>query len=1013
MTAPLKLFNIPAAYPFLESFAHGLLGAYGDEFQHLKILLPTRRACRNLRNAFLRINDGTPFILPNLIPVGDLDEDELKLHAIAAGHSAEIMAIKPAISPLRRRLLLAQLIQRIPDQNTRPEQAVALADSLARLIDTVHNEDLSFDALSNLVAAEFATHWQITLDFLEIIRVHWPKILESEGCIDPADRRNRLIKLLINIWQKDAPQSPIIAAGITGSLPSTAALLHIIAQLPRGEVILPGLDHYMDSESWAALEASHPQHVFKQLLSRMDGVSYKDVPDWPSLSFAPARPDAITARFDLLSETMRPAESCYKWARLRMRDDDARKAGLDASLTNMHLMQAKTEQEEAEKISLILRETLEHPRKTAIVVTPDRALARRIGAAMRRWDIQLDDSAGTPMHYTRIGSWLQSSALFLIENMRPLPFLNFLHHQLASCGCEDHYIADIASLFDRHILRGAAPATGYDGLYARIDKRLKEERINAEIADKCRGFLDHLQSLTAPLHTLCQDGKHDFIAWLNAHIETAENLAAQPDKDGAMRLWCGEDGEEIALFLSELKRQAYNLPKMDGESYLAILIQLMRGMSVRPLYGTHPRLQVLGQLEARMIHADVMILAGLNEGTWPSDPGHDPWMSRPMRSDFGLPSLEQAIGQAAHDFVQCFTGTDVYLTRAERKDGAPTVTSRWLLRLNAVLQALGREVEDLTFRPVEDWHSALMRHDDITTPISRPEPRPPVSARPTSLAVTSIGRWMRDPYSLYASHILRLQKLNPVEEDASALDQGNFIHKVLEEFTRQYPDTLPGDAADKILALAEEIKQDWPEVQNIPNFWWPRCARALTWFVEHEQNWRKAGNRPSAIESTGQIDWVGFTLRATADRIDSTAFGEKIIIDYKTGTPPSKQDMVAGWEPQLPLEALIVQKDGFSGVSGQVKDLQIWRVTGGTPAGNIHSHDDLMDAALSAAEDGLTQLIKAFESAETPYYSLPNPAGAPDENRQDYAHLARVAEWELGVAAPKAAQSVKGANDGQ
>ncbi len=1012
MTAPLSLYNIPAAYPFLDSFAHGLLAEYANDpaaFQSLKILLPTRRTCRNLRNAFLRINDGAPFILPNLIPVGDLDEDELKLHAIAAGHSADIMAIKPAISPLRRRLLLAQLIQRIPDQNTRPEQAVALADSLARLIDTVHNEDLSFEALNNLVAAEFAEHWQITLDFLEIIRIHWPKILQAEGCIDPADRRNRLIKLLISIWEKEPPQSPIIAAGITGSLPSTAALLHKIAALPQGQVILPGLDSYMDSESWAALDATHPQHVFHQLLSRMGGVSYKDIPNWPALRAAPKRSAAIERRFDVLSETMRPAESCYKWAALRMRGDDARKTGLEESLENIHLVQAKTEQEEAEKISLILRETLEHPQKTAIVVTPDRALARRIGAAMRRWDIQLDDSAGTPMHYTRIGSWLQSSAVFLVENLRPLPFLNFLHHQLASCGCEDHYIADIASLFDRHIMRGAAPSGGYDGLRARIQKRLKEEKINDDIAEKCAAFLNHLQSLTAPLYDLAQSGKHDFIAWLNAHIETAENLAAQPEKTGAERLWCGEDGEEIAVFLSELKRQAYNLPDMDGESYLAILVQLMRGMSVRPLYGTHPRLQVLGQLEARMIHADVMILAGLNEGTWPADPGHDPWMSRPMRSDFGLPSLEQAIGQAAHDFVQCFTGQSVYLTRAERKDGAPTVTSRWLLRLNAVLQALGRNIEELSFTEVDAWHAALMRQDGDARPVSRPEPRPPASARPTSLAVTSIGRWMRDPYSLYASHILRLQKLNPVEEDASALDQGNFIHKVLEEFTKAHRDTLPGDAADQILALAEEIKKDWPEVQNIPNFWWPRCARALTWFVDHEQGWRKSGHRPKVIESEGKIDWDGFALRATADRIDNTALGDKIIIDYKTGTPPSKQDMVAGWEPQLPLEALIVQNGGWEGAEGRVSDLQIWRVTGGTPAGEIHTHEKIFDAALGAAEDGLSKLIKAFESAETPYYSLPNPAAAPDKNRQDYAHLARVAEWELGIAAPKA---VRGEQNG-
>lgn len=1008
-----KVYNIPAALPFLESFARGLLHRFENDvlaLRQVKVLLPTRRACRNLRNAFLRINDGAPFILPQLIPIGDLDEDELKLSAIAIGKIDDILAIKPAISPLRRRLLLAQLVQRIPNHQTRPEQAVALADSLARLIDNVHNEDLSFDALSKLVAEEFAEHWQITLDFLEIIRVHWPAILAEEGCLDPADRRNRLIKLLIQIWSDTPPQHSVIAAGITGSLPSTAALLNAVANLPRGEVILPGLDTHMDSASWESLDDTHPQSVFHKLL-RVMGLSYKDVALWGECTHSDNRPAHIENRFVLASEMMRPAETCGQWAQISAPHNSVLKARLGAALDDIHLITAKTEQEEAEKISLILRKTLQDPKKTAIVVTPDRALARRIGAAMRRWDIQLDDSAGTPMHYTRIGSWLQTCAAFMVERLRPLHFLNFMHHQLAACGMEDKHIANMASFFDLHIMRGAAPQSGFDGLKTRIDAKRKRdveedkkrETISDEMANKCHEFIDMLAEKSAPFYDLVESGKHDFVDWLNAHITVAESLAAQPEKSGAERLWSGEDGEEIALFLSELKRQVYNLPKIDGESYLAILVQLMRALSVRPLYGTHPRLQILGQLEARMIHADVMILAGLNEGTWPADPGHDPWMSRPMRSEFGLPPLEQSIGQAAHDFVQCFTAPQLYFSRADRKDGAPTVSSRWLLRLNAVMQAMDRDIEELRFDDVNHWHDALMAQDSaaLQGPCARPEPRPPASARPKNLAVTSIGKWMRDPYSIYARYILRLNKLRPIEEDASVLDQGQFLHKVLEEFEKAHPDVMPGDAETKILALAEQIKADWPEAQNIPSFWWPRLERGLNWFINHETNWRKAGNRPWQIETTGQILWHGFTLRATADRIDNTPHGDKIIIDYKTGGAPAPKDMHAGFEPQLPLEAVILKHKGFSDKADQTSDVQFWRITGGTPPAEIKSMHKDVERFIDDAEDGFTKLIKAFESEQTPYYSLPDPSAAPDISWQDYAHLARVGEWELNDSAPQ------------
>ncbi|MFQ5971479.1 MAG: double-strand break repair protein AddB, partial [Alphaproteobacteria bacterium] len=319
-----NIYTIPPNLPFLDVLVAGLADRYGASgepwtLSRVVVLLPTRRACRAFRDACLRLTDGRPLLLPRLLPIGDIDEDELGLGELTV-LGPELEA-PPAIPELRRRLLLTRLIRAQQAADKGPghipaEQAVRLAERLARLLDQVQAERLSFDRLTDLVPEEYARHWQLTLEFLGILTSHWPAILAEEDCIDPAERRNRVAQLRAEAWRSRPPDYPVVAAGSTGSVPATADLLATIADLPEGSVVLPGLDRELDDESWRQLAPSHPQYGLAQLLERL-GVARADVADW---RFPRGRSDAAwrdqgapPARLRLIAETMRPAETTNAW----------------------------------------------------------------------------------------------------------------------------------------------------------------------------------------------------------------------------------------------------------------------------------------------------------------------------------------------------------------------------------------------------------------------------------------------------------------------------------------------------------------------------------------------------------------------------------------------------------------------------------------------------------------------------------------------------------------------------
>lgn len=991
-TARPVVYSIDAGLPFVDTLARGLTDRFGKgpaDLSRVTVLLPTRRAVRALREAFLRASGGEPMLLPLMRPIGDVEEEELAIEIAAglAGGADSTLSIPSAMPELKRQLLLANLILTWGKQRGvgpgDAAQAGRLAAELARLLDQVQTERLSFDALTGLVPEDYARHWQLTLDFLRILSEHWPSILAERGAIDQAARRNRLLEALTERWRHAPPAHPVVAAGSTGSIPATADLLAVVARLPRGAVVLPGLDLRLDDEGWDAVDPAHPQFGMKQLLAHLR-TSREEVLAWPDGAAAVAS-DAV--RGTLLSEVMRPAATSERWHEFAEAPEAVGVEG--GSGSGITRITCPGPREEAGVIALAMREALETPARTAALVTTDRGLARRVAAELARWDIAVDDSAGTPLADTPPGVFLQLCADMLASGLAPVSLLAALKHPLAAGGLAPGAFRRFVRRLEVRALRGPRPGPGFAALRGAVGRKAGQKDL--------RDWISGIEALARPFAAALRKRRIPLADILAAHVAFAEALAASNEADGAARLWAGEAGEGLALFVEELADASADLPPLSGASYPSLLDSLVAGRVVRPRYGLHGRLFIWGPLEARLQRADVLILGGLNEGTWPRAAEVDPWLSRPMRERFGLPSPERRIGLSAHDFAQAAAAPDVVLTRSEKVEGAPTVPSRWLLRLEALIgEPAGREAQRAA--DLLHWQAAL-NEPAAVTPVKPPSFAPPLDARPRRLSVSAVETLMRDPYSVYARYILGLRALDPMDADPGAAERGGFIHKALDDFVAAFPKDLPDDALDRLLEFGEAAFRSSLDLPGVWAFWWPSFEQIAEWFVAFERERRRKVQVVSS-EASGELrlDLPGgpFVLTARADRIDRFAGGGLAIIDYKTGQTPTNKDIDRGFSPQLPLEAAMAVAGAFAGIAAaRIEQLAYWRLSGGADAGKEYVlKRDAMEYA-AEARAGLERLIMSFDDPARPYLSRPRPHALP--RFSDYEHLARVKEWSSGT----------------
>jgi len=990
-----RWLTIPAHRPFLDDLAAALwqeLSPGGPEaLADALILLPTRRAARGLADSFLKAAGARAAILPQIRVLGDLDEGEPPFEA---GDLS--LDLPPSITPQRRRFELAGLVaanQDLLGQRLEASGALELADALASFLDTwqIEEPDLGADIVfQDLADGEFARHWRISAAFLDIALKAWPARLEALGVMDIAARRIALLRRLADDWTARPPAGVVVAAGSTGSAPASAALLAAIGQAPRGAVVLPGLDLDLADKAWREVEDQHPQGAMRRLLTKA-GMSRGDV---AYLDPATAAHSRGRWRRRLINEALRPPDATADWVEVikRLRAEATEGDPLAEGLEGLSVVAGKTEEEAAAMAALLLRETLATPGKTAAFICPDADLARRVSARLLRWNIGADSSAGQPLAGSRPGVLASLMAKAVADPADPVTLLAILKHPLASFGLEESRLASARDVLERRGLRGPRPES-FAALVLRLDEASAEAR---DLAGRLGAALMIAQ---APFfEPLAEAGAIPPAPAARALVAALESLAAGP-RGGLSGLWAGGAGEALARLLSALIRESDALPPVTRDAFARLLGELLAAETLRSGGASHPRLRILGVLEARLLRADRIILAGLEEGVWPQGAPIDPFLSRPMRAALGLPAPERRIGLSAHDFAQAACAPEVVLIKTLRRGGSPTVASRWLWRLEVLAKGAGLE---LPGRPdlaawVQRLDGPLAEPPAALRPAPRPAPTPPVGARPRRLGVTAVEQWLRDPYGLYARHILKLRPLEPPDEEIDARARGTAIHKAFERFALTYPDDLP-DGAETVFA---ELLRACLREAGMPEARMAResalAANAAGWAIAFEQR-RRPGAR-LLVEQKGELTLAApggpFVITANADRLEVRG-AMADILDFKTGAPPSKKEVKSHLAPQLTLTAAILAGGGFKELGAlSARDLVYVRVSGGRVPGAEEQRGDgdagdLADEVLSR----LYALIARFDEETTPYKAWTIPQFI---NRYggDYDHLSRLWEWHV------------------
>ena len=1011
--AALNLFAIPADRPFLDSLAAGVVarvGAAPDALSRVTLLLPTRRAARALREAFVRLSGGQAMLLPRMRALAGLsteDADELDLPAL--------LDLPPAVEPLTRQSVLAAMVSKLPRRHggpRSPEQAWSLAGEMARLLDEIALEEKDpallrrgeedafvaawLDRFGALAPQEHAQHWAITTTFLRAVVQEWTAWLVAQGLLDIGVRRVLALTEQAKAWQEAPPAHPVIAAGIGagGTIPAAAELLKRLCRMAHGAVVVQSACDLEDG-LWNAIgdAATHPFCGFGRLLAQLDA-SYDDVRAWNGV----VPPIVPEDRAILMARALRPANGLRCWTTPeRDRWNEAREG--------LSLLRAADAQQEAVATALLLRGALEKPGARAALVTPDRTLARRVAAELARHGITADDSAGEPLAIAPAAAFLRLIGTALAQDFSPSSLLALTKHPLCAGGMERMAWLSAVRKLERTSLRGARPAPGLAGLRAAAKRG----------DDATLALLDTLDRCFAPLATL--DGASRPAAdLLAAHMEIAEALASTPELAGGLRLYAGEEGEPLARHLHALAEALTEHPPVALRAWPDLFEACLAGpvapslRSARRGGEPHPRVEILGLLEARLLSFDTVVLGALEETVWPlaTDPG--PWMSRPMRKQFGLPEPEARIGRVAADFLYAACAApDTVLSAAQRRDGSPCVPARWLVRLETFLRGQGELALDRS--PVAEWAAALDMPEGAAKPCARPAPHPPAALRPRKISVSDTRTLIADPYAFYAKTMLRLRPLDPLDQDVGAIEYGNLVHAALHGFLTALGPGWPGEEA-AIAAwekAAEEALSEYDSRPAIVAFWGPRLGNIGRFVVDQEEDLRKNGRLLACMteqkgETTLRVGDGEIVVTARADRIDQLADGGWRVVDYKTGTTPSDRDLATGAAPQLPMEALILERGGFPGApdGSRTTEMIYWRLTGGEVPGEVKKRlTEEKDSGIplaALAADRLVALAERYLLGDAPFESRPHPnRSAPGG---DFDHLARIAEWSIAEEDP-------------
>lgn len=952
-----RIFAIPTGCDFPAELVAGLrqrlIGRPPQDMAKITLYVNTARMRRRITDIFIQGGAG---FLPKLRLIAEIDQDPA-------------IDLTAPVSALRRKLELANMIAALVSAQPElaPRSAIFdLADSLANLMDEMQGEGVAPSVLAGLKMDKHSQHWERSQTFLNIIAP-----LFADGA-----RSRAAVLQIAQIWQSAPPDGPIIIAGSTGSRGTTALLMQTVAKLPQGAIVLPGYDFDLPTSVWDQMDdvltaEDHPQFRFRRLMDLV-GIAPTDVQKWTDCR--PPAPD----RNALISLSLRPAPITDQWL-----SEGPNLPDLIDATQDITLIEAMTPRAEALAIAMILRQAADLGQKAALI-SPDRNLTRQVTAALDRWSLIPDDSAGRPLALSAPGRCLRQIARLFIEPLTPDRLLALLKHPLTASGGDRGLHLKLTRDLELKLRRyGPAFPTAQDVTFWASTQKTAEAVAWAQTI--------------LPMFTALQGRE---TAPLADHVARHRNLAEQLAGTDSGGLWQKEAGITALAMMQELAAEAPFGGQIAATEYGNLFDSLIQSYEVRGAILPHPDIMIWGTIEARVQGADLVILGGLNDTIWPKLPDPDPWLNRTMRKEAGLLLPERQIGLSAHDYQQAMGAKQVVITRALRNAEAETVPSRWLNRLINLMGGLPTRNGPLALEKMrargEDWlrlaealDAPQMRADPQLVPALRPAPQPPVAARPSTLALTAIEKLIRDPYEIYARHILRLFPLDPLRPEASAQDRGIVVHRILQRFVLDRPEgeTAP-QARLRLMRISRDIMRAEIPFPAARALWLAKMDRAADHFLTQDG---RQGGVALAVESEGRqaLEGLPFTLTGTPDRIDRLPDGRLHLIDYKTGALPTGA-MQKSFSKQLLLAAAMAERGGFADLGPNEVALITYI---GLGAGQKIEETAITSEILAQEWAKLTTLISRYMQRDTFYAA--RRALFEQRYERSYDHLARFGEWQM------------------
>lgn len=963
----MPLYTLPANTPFIAQLAQHVLQTCDPNQPRALLLLPSKRACIALSQR-LGGEQGGGFKFPNIISIGEFAESQ-EVRAILQQHGRAHLA-QPAIAAMQRQLMLARLCTaaslEFGGQPLGMEQAVELAAALASLLDEFQRQEVTLENLQDIVPDEYAEHWQRVLRFLNVIAIAWPRILADESLLDPISRRNEIYACIAEHWQASGLPSKTIIAGSTASNKAVASLMAVVAGQVDGEVILPALPLDLDAEYWQCIHPAHPNYYPKLFLDQLE----KSVEDVQLLDYAlPATSPASRAAF--VQQSFLPSELAYRWKQA---------AGARYDLSGVAYVEAADDHAQARQVARMCQDLqADQACEAILIVSERRSFTKLLMATLSAAGLAFDASEGGSLRENRLVDAFRLLYLAAQQPAHPVHMLAVLKHPYFQDDAE-HTARTQAEWLEQHLLRRGKLYTNVQALIHDV------QELGTEDAANVAAMLEKYAAALVDFSQLLRRESAPFSMILAAHVACLEGLfAAYVEHSDAA------DAAELMEFLQSLKAGASMLGEVDSQAYEAILERLL-GQKTNPQASEAPAtIRILPSEEARLETADAVIVVDFNEGVWPAATAANPWLSRTMQQQIGLDLDHIRAGRMAHDLMMLAHAKHIILTRSRSDATAELVPSRFQQRMAFHLMAIGQigAVEEFAAYRVEAEQPQAIEPDQVA---SRPAPTPPIASRPTRLSVSDMELLLRDPYSIYAKHILKLKPLEELIPENTQAMYGMVLHKVLELFCSQHPQHLPPDGLAQLEVIAHQVLVQFEVDKNLHALWLPKLKATFEKYLDVEHARRPMLGQVEAevkLAVTLPASGVVHHIYGRMDRVEHYQDGTLGLVDYKTGTLPISRQVKEMIACQLPLGAwLLSEQYQKQGKPHQISAAEYWRL------GNkelLVKPEPSAAGDVAATKAHFTELLANYQQPQTAYTCQPDPSIAPAYPA--YNQLARYAEW--------------------